>query len=138
MQIGVEASRTLENRRILIVMEDEVLRAALQFMLHDENEAHEIRSPEEAYAKTFLGPIDLVLLDLGLVWGRGIGLIPELRERLDPAKLVLVAESDDDPDAYACLPAGADGILGKPLTVAGVRKAVDRALRGSGRERLAA
>ncbi|MEN9353792.1 MAG: hypothetical protein RL318_1117 [Fibrobacterota bacterium] len=128
MNFGIDTSKTLANRRILIVMEDEVLRAALQFMLHDESEAHEIRSPEEAYHKKFLGPVDLVLLDLGLVWGRGIDLIPQMRERLNPAKLVLVAESDDDPDAYACLPAGADGILGKPLTVAGVRKTVERVL----------
>ena len=128
MNFGIDTTKTLANRRILIVMEDEVLRAALQFMLHDGNEAHEIRSPEEAYRKEFLGPVDLILLDLGLVWGRGIDLIPQMRERLNPAKLVLVAESDDDPDAYACLPAGADGILGKPLTVAGVRKAVERVL----------
>ena len=42
MQIGVETSRAVENKRIFIVSDDEIARAALQFMLHDEYEAHDL------------------------------------------------------------------------------------------------
>ena len=42
MQIGVETSRAVENKRIFVVDDDEIIRAALQFMLHDEYETHEV------------------------------------------------------------------------------------------------
>jgi CheY-like chemotaxis protein len=128
MQIGVELSRALENRRVFVVMEDEILRAALQFMLHDDNEAHEIRDPEEACAKAARGPVDLVLLDMAFLWSRGIGLLAKLRQDIPGARFLLVAESADDPDAHACLASGAVGIVGKPLKVAEVRRVVDKAL----------
>ncbi len=42
MQIGVETSRAVENKRVFLVSDDEITRAALQFMLHDEFEAHDL------------------------------------------------------------------------------------------------
>jgi hypothetical protein len=36
MQIGVETSKAVDQRRVFVVDDDEVTRAALQFMLHDE------------------------------------------------------------------------------------------------------
>lgn len=42
MQIGVELSRAMENKRIFVVDSDELTRAAMQFMLEDENETHEV------------------------------------------------------------------------------------------------
>jgi DNA-binding response OmpR family regulator len=128
MQIGVEVSRAVDNRRIFVVHEDEIVRAALQFMLHDENEAHEIPSLEEAVRKAAKTPPDLVLLDLGLVWKRGIVVLEEIGQKIPKAKVLLVAESDDDPDAHACLSLGAHGVMGKPFTVSGVRMKVDAAL----------
>jgi hypothetical protein len=41
MQIGVESSRAVENQRVFVVSGDEITRAVLQFMLHDEYETHE-------------------------------------------------------------------------------------------------
>jgi KaiC/GvpD/RAD55 family RecA-like ATPase len=51
MQIGVEISRAIENKRIFVIDSDEITRAVLQFMLHDENETHELASVEDAIAK---------------------------------------------------------------------------------------
>ncbi|MEK7394241.1 MAG: response regulator [Fibrobacterota bacterium] len=128
MQIGVEISRALDNRRIFVVHEDEIVRAALQFMLHDENEAHEVASVEEAFRKAANAPPDLVLLDMALVWKKGIALLEEFGRKLSKTRVLLVAESDDDPDAHACLSLGAHGVMGKPFTVSGVRMKVDAAL----------
>src|SRR6266545_848934 len=36
MQIGVETSKAVDQRRVFVIDEDEITRAALQFMLHDE------------------------------------------------------------------------------------------------------
>ena len=52
MQIGVETSKAVDQRRVFVIDDDEITRAALQFMLHDEIETHELASPEEvAYLK---------------------------------------------------------------------------------------
>ena len=42
MQIGVETAKAVDQRRVFVVDEDEITRAALQFMLHDEIETHEL------------------------------------------------------------------------------------------------
>ena len=73
MQIGVETSRAVENKRIFVVDSDEVVRAALQFILHDENEAHELASLKEAFAIRAGRHVDLVLLGSGIVREKGFG-----------------------------------------------------------------
>ena len=45
MQIGVETSKAVDQRRVFVIDEDEITRAALQFMLHDEIETHELADP---------------------------------------------------------------------------------------------
>ena len=95
MQIGVETSRAVENKRVLVVHLDEIFRAALQFMLHDENEAHEVATLQDAYAMSANRKVDLVLL---------------------------VAKDPNDPLAQACLASGANDILTHPLRVEPVRR----------------
>lgn len=128
MQIGVEVSRSIENKRIFVVHEDEIVRAALQFMLHDENEAHEVPSLEDALEGKGRGAPDLLLVGMGLVWSRGMDVLRDLRRRFPGGRILLVAESEDDPDANACLGGGVVGVIGKPLTIEGVRRKVDLAL----------
>ena len=57
MQIGVELSRAIENKRIFVIDRDEVTRAAIGFMLYDENETHEAASVAEAI---FVLPIERI------------------------------------------------------------------------------
>ena len=61
MQIGVETSRAVENKRVFLVSDDEITRAALQFMLHDEFEAHDLADLSAAYAKGAEWKPDLLL-----------------------------------------------------------------------------
>jgi CheY-like chemotaxis protein len=131
MQIGVEISRAVENKRIFVIDSDEVTRAALQFMLHDENETHELASVGEAVAKCEGRKVDLVLLGRAIVRDHGAGVLDEIARDIPGAKVLLVADSSDD--AQACLQFGAAGVLAKPLTVECVRLKVDAALgRGPG------
>ncbi len=51
VQIGVETSKAVDLRRVFVVDDNEITRAALQFMLHDEIETHELATPEEAFAR---------------------------------------------------------------------------------------
>lgn len=125
MQIGVESSRAVENKRIFVVEADEIIRSALQFMLHDENETHELATLEQAYAKGRDWKPDLLLLGLAIVEDQGVGVLDDIKARLPTAKILLVADSPDHPVAQTCLAAGAAGVLGKPITIEAVRGKVD-------------
>lgn len=136
MQIGVETSKAVDQRRVFVVDDDEITRAALQFMLHDEIETHELATPEEAYEKgvDWLKP-DVVLLGVSFLKERGIGLISELNEEFKNVRILIICDKSDEAIALEGLKAGAHGALVKPLTLESVRKKVDTILgRGGGAE----
>ncbi|ODR97924.1 hypothetical protein AUC68_10385 [Methyloceanibacter methanicus] len=125
MQIGVETARSVENKRIFVVVDDEIVRAALQFMLHDENETHELANLDQAYDKGRDWKPDLVLLGQDIVEQHGADVLGDIKAKLPSAQVVLIAESADNPTAKAGLAAGAAGVIPKPLTIEGVRFKVD-------------
>ncbi len=134
MQIGVETSKAVDQRRVFVVDDDEITRAALQFMLHDEIETHELASPEEAYEKgvDWLKP-HVLLLGVSFLKNRGVGLIGEVTERFPGVRLLIVCEKSDEAIAVEGMKAGAHATLVKPLTLEAVRKKVDTILgRGGG------
>lgn len=128
MQIGVEVSRAVENKRIFVVETDEIVRAALQFMLHDENETHELASLDQAFAKGAEWKPDLVLLGFAIVEEQGIGVIADIKARLPGSKILLVTDSIDSPLAQSCLKSGVQDALIKPFTIESVRYKVDALL----------
>jgi DNA-binding NtrC family response regulator len=129
MQIGVETSRAVENHRVFVVHDDEIVRAALQFMLHDEHEAHELASVEQAYAKADdTGPPDVVLLAVEIARIGGAELLEQLATRYPAAKVLLVTDGAYDEFAQSCLGSQAHGLVPKPFTVESVRRKVDLAL----------
>jgi len=125
MQIGVEVSRAVENKRIFVVEDDEIIRSALHFMLHDENETHELASLEQAYGKGEVWKPDLILLGMSVAKAGGAGVLGEIAARWPGAKILLVADSAGDPVAQQFLKSGADGMLTKPITIESVRFKVD-------------
>jgi len=133
MQIGVETAKAVDQRRVFVVDEDEITRAALQFMLHDEIETHELSNPEEAYAKgvDWLKP-DVVLLGVSFLKSRGPGLIGELIANFPGARILVVTDRSDEATAVDAMKAGAHGAVVKPLTLEGVRQKVDTILGRGG------
>jgi DNA-binding response OmpR family regulator len=125
MQIGVDSSTAVDNKRLFIVDTDDITRMALQFMLHDENEAHDLTSLEAAFKKSEAWKPDLILLGKGVVQEMGIGVLDTIKSRMQGVKLLLVSDSADDPLTQACLQSGADAVLLKPLTIEKVRRRVD-------------
>ncbi len=125
MQIGVETSKAVDNKRIFVIDEDEIMRAAMQFMLHDENETHEAPSLDWAYNKARDWPPDLVVLAEAIVRRRGFEIFDAMRENLCGAKILVIAEASTDGFAKQCLADGADGVLIKPLTIEFMRRKVD-------------
>lgn len=127
MQIGVETSRAVDNKRIFIVHEDEITRAVLQFMLQDENETHDLGNLQHALSKATEWPPHLLLLDLALVEADP-GLLTTVAAALPKVRVLLVAEPGRDAAGQAHVGRGAHGVLTKPLTVETVRRKVDGAL----------
>ncbi|MFA5985611.1 MAG: response regulator [Methylococcaceae bacterium] len=128
MQIGVDSDRAVDNRRVFVVDNDEITCAALQFMLHDEIETHEITSLEAAYAKAAEWKPDLILLGIGIVKEKGIDVLAEIRSKISDLKIVLVADTTDDPLVQDCLKNGVNSVLAKPLTIEKARQKVDAQL----------
>lgn len=133
MQIGVETSKAVDQRRVFVVDDDEITRAALQFMLHDEIETHELANPEEAYEKgvDWLKP-HVVLLGASFLKDRGTGLVDEVTSKFPGVRVVIVCEKSDEAIAVEGMKAGAHGTLVKPLTLEAVRKKVDTILGRGG------
>jgi DNA-binding NarL/FixJ family response regulator len=133
MQIGVETSKAVDQRRVFVVDDDEITRAALQFMLHDEIETHEIATLEEAYAKgvDWLKP-HVVILGVSFLKSKGVELVGELKGKFPEARLLIVCDKSDEATAVRAMTAGAHGTLVKPLTLEAVRKKVDTILGRGG------
>ncbi|MCJ2179113.1 response regulator [Novosphingobium album (ex Hu et al. 2023)] len=133
MQIGVETSKAVDQRRIFVVDEDEITRAALQFMLHDEIETHELTTLAEAYEKgqDWLLP-DVLILGMSVLKAHGVEVIAEIAERYPAARVLIVAGKEDEELGLAALKAGAAGALLKPLRIEAVRQKVDTILGRAG------
>ncbi len=133
MQIGVETAKAVDQRRVFVVDEDDVVRAALQFMLHDEIETHEIATPEEAFAKgvDWLKP-DVVLLGASFLKKGGLGVLGEFADRFDGVRILIVCDASDEGLAVEGMKAGAHGALVKPLKIENVRQKVDTVLGRGG------
>ncbi len=133
MQIGVETAKAVDQRRVFVVDEDDITRAALQFMLHDEIETHELATPEDAYAKgiDWLQP-HVVLLGVSFLKQRGPALVGELAARFPGVRVLLVCDKSEETTAIEGIKAGAHGVLVKPFTLESVRKKVDTVLGRGG------
>ncbi|MGA8172640.1 MAG: response regulator [Methylocystis sp.] len=135
MQIGVETAKAVDQRRVFVLEEDEIVRAALQFMLHDEIETHEIASIDEAYEKGvgWLKP-DVVLLGASFLKTNGFPLLDELARRFEGVRILTVCDAGDESLAVDAMKHGAHGTLVKPLKLESVRRKVDTVLgRGAAR-----
>jgi DNA-binding NtrC family response regulator len=134
MQIGVETSKAVDQRRVFVVDEDEVTRAVLQFMLHDEIETHELVSPDDAFEKgqDWLKP-DLVLLGISWIQNNGMDVLNAFNKAYPGVRILIVCGKDEEKLAVEAMQAGAHGAIVKPLTIEAVRKKVDTVLgRGGG------
>jgi DNA-binding NarL/FixJ family response regulator len=128
MRIHPEPFRPVENRRIFVVEDDEIIRSALQFILDDRNEAHAFRSLDLAFAKAANVRPDVVLLGIGFLQSDGKRRLAEIACRLSDAKILIVADSLRDPLALRSLDEGAHGVLGKPITFDSVHGKVNTVL----------
>ncbi len=126
MQIGVDCQLAVGTRRIFVLDGDDIGRMAVQFMLHDEYETHELSSLENAVSKAQEWPPDLVIL------GEDLWTDPEIlesaRDAFPGARFLLVGDPDSE-SARAVLASGMP-LIDKPLRLETVRSRVAAALSG--------
>ena len=128
MQIGAEMAKVIENRRVFVVDDNEIFRSAIQFMLHDEYETHEVESATGALAKAERMKPDLLVVAEGVIRANGFDLIQEYLARIPNARILVVIDQISSGFGQQCLAAGAHGFLAKPLRIELVRDKVDALL----------
>ena len=118
-----------EDDIIFVVESDEVIRSALHFILDDQNETHSFATLDLAYAGAGDVTPDLVLLGIDFLKDDGEGAVAGITRRLPGTKILIVANSVNDPLALKALRWGAHEVLGKPISFDSVHRRVDGLLR---------
>ena len=126
--------------RILLVEDDERIRASMRLSLEDEGyEIEEAASGEEAldaHARSLVAePFDLLVVDIMLPGMDGFACCRELR-RTSTVPIIMVTARTDTHDIVAGLEAGADDYVTKPFEpkelAARIRALLRRARTGDG------
>ena len=128
MQIGVKMAKAIERRRVFVVDDNETFRAAIEFMLHDEYEAHELASATESLAKAEQMRPDLLVLAEGVIRVNGLDLIQEFLARVPETKIIVIVDQISSGFGQECVAEGAHGFLSKPLRSELLRDKVDALL----------
>ncbi|MBX2988440.1 MAG: response regulator [Bdellovibrionaceae bacterium] len=127
-----EAKKKLEVKTLLIIEDDESMRAALQRIFEPEGYQLKIAADATELSKVFDDtPIDLILLDIGLPWVNGFELAQLLKEHKDlkGIPLVFVSGSASEEDVKQAFSLGADDFVKKPFDVDKLRKTVSTLLK---------
>ena len=132
MQIGVEAARAVDNKRVFVVDTDEISRMAAVFMLHDENETHELPSLKADFDKAAEWRPDLLVLGEALVNEEGKDVFARCAQAIPGVKTLLLAGEGKEEFAQACRQSGADGALGRRhVDCGGLRFGLGRRVGGA-------
>ena len=127
MQIGVDCALAVGTQRIFVLDTDEIGRMAVQFMLHDEYETHDLGSLQAAREKAQDWPPTLLILGEAVLQEEGVTL-DEIRQQFPSARLLVITEPAsafaDDAVAIAGMV-----LLCKPLRLEDVRAKVASALQ---------
>jgi DNA-binding response OmpR family regulator len=118
-----------EDDIIFVIEADEVIRSALHFILDDQSETHSFATLDLAFALAGEVRPDLVLLGIESLKDDGERTMAGIASRLPGVKIMIVADSVDEPLALKALEWGAHNVLGKPISFDSVHRRVDGLLR---------
>ncbi|WP_219216935.1 response regulator [Variovorax boronicumulans] len=118
--------------KILLVEDDLDLGNGIRVALRDEDmEVVWVRRIEEASQALQSGTCDLVLLDLGLPDGDGLGLLMQMRRERHKTPVLILSARDALDDRLNGLDSGADDYLVKPFVLAELLSRVRALVRRS-------
>ena len=123
MQIGVDTQRAVESKRAYIIDSDDIGATALQFMLADELEVHQLGSSGEAIARADVR-VDVVLLGAAAMETEGEGCVNALLAAFPGVPVIAYGPEGDECVARA-LALGARSSIARPFKVEAVRQKVN-------------
>lgn len=105
--------------RILLIEDDTVLGAAVRDQIAGDGQSVDwVTRLEAARVSMDVAAYDLILLDLMLPDGRGIGFLKSIRGRGDATPIIILTALDQISDRIEGLNAGADDYIVKPFDLA--------------------
>ena len=137
--VSLEEFRKLKNKKenkcILIIEDDETMRAAMKRLF--EGEGYNVKTAADGtQLSTVLddSPIDLIILDIGLPWINGYELAKLLKEHeeLKEIPLIFVSGKTSELDVKRGFDVGADEYIKKPFDVEHMKKVVQQLLKVNG------
>ena len=127
-------TRASSGRRTLVVEDDEATRVLLQRILEVEGfDVHVASDAREARDALSEGPPDVVLLDLHLPDGDGLGLLESLVADHPQVPCIIVSGRDEEASRVLGLRLGADDYVVKPFSSGELLARVESVLRRSNR-----
>ncbi|MBZ9560094.1 MULTISPECIES: response regulator [Modicisalibacter] len=118
--------------RILVVEDDALLARSLNKSLAPlGHQVESFTTYQAAHAAMERAEFDLILLDLGLPDGDGLGLLSWLRDRGNATPVLIITARDAIDDRVRGLDEGADDYLAKPFSLAELEARVRALLRRS-------
>jgi DNA-binding response OmpR family regulator len=110
----------MPNAKILVVDDDSELREAVteQLSMHEEFEVTAVGSGREGIQAAKVGPIDLVIMDVGLPDIDGHDAVRILRKNGFKAPIIMLTGHNTDSDTILGLESGANDYVTKPFRFA--------------------
>ena len=120
------------GKRILLVDDEPLILKGLKYTLEQEGyETDSAMDGEEALAKFFAQPYDMILLDVMLTKLDGIAVCQRIREHSNVPIIMLTAKGEDM-DKILGLEYGADDYMTKPFNILEVKARIKTILRRAG------
>ena len=127
-----EVKKKLEPKTLLIIEDDESMRAALRRIFGGDGYVLKMAADATELASVLDDkPIDLIVLDVGLPWVNGFELAQLLKEHHDlkTIPLIFVSGQADEDDMKRAFALGADDFIKKPFDVEKLKKTVHTLLK---------
>jgi diguanylate cyclase (GGDEF)-like protein len=118
-----------KNRRVLIIDDDEHIRALLLNILSDRYDCSEAESAEQALIALAKSQFDLVISDIQMGGMSGLELVPRVHAIAPDCVVLMVSGQSGIETAIAAMHAGAFDYVMKPFNMQHLEAAVERALK---------
>lgn len=128
MNENIMALANIEKPAILIIDDDEQIRALLRDLLSPNHHCTTVGSAEEALAILNSINFNLVISDINMGGISGLDLVPRVLERTPDTVVVMISGQQTIDFAIEAMRAGAFDYITKPLDLRHVETAVNRAL----------
>jgi DNA-binding NtrC family response regulator len=113
---------------ILIVDDDDAIRAILYDLLSDRYECDTARLAEEALQYLKVESYDAILTDISMPGLTGVELLKKVQEKDSPTPVILISGKGSEEDSQAFMDLGAFAYVNKPFNLDEIEQVVERAL----------